>query len=268
MNYSNYNNGSHFFGIGLLLFVFFGGFKLLFALFGLALAITIQFFPFIIGGLIIYNLSKRIRKNSTINDTLHSRGKDHTQFVELSTHLIAHIITADGHIDPREINGVKQFFSQKLRFSMAQILWVEDLLQKALKKPLSISYICDECRSQYQHNDHLVLLDLLYAIASSDHHIHPNELTIIQDIVTKLQISDSEHQQIRSLYTQSKTQSQTPYDILGITPHATPSEIKSAYRNASKKYHPDKVIHLGDEFKVLAEEKMQKINDAYAQLSK
>ena len=39
--------------------------------------------------------------------------------------------------------------------------------------------------------------------------------------------------------------------------------IKKAYRQLSMKYHPDKVSHLGDEFKGVAEEKMKELNAAY-----
>ena len=39
--------------------------------------------------------------------------------------------------------------------------------------------------------------------------------------------------------------------------------IKRSYRQLSMKYHPDKVAHLGDEFKSVAEDKMKEINSAY-----
>ena len=52
-----------------------------------------------------------------------------------------------------------------------------------------------------------------------------------------------------------------PYEVLGIPKNATEAQIKEAYRNLVKKYHPDKFINnpLAD----LAAEKMKEINDAY-----
>ena len=39
--------------------------------------------------------------------------------------------------------------------------------------------------------------------------------------------------------------------------------MKKAYKSLVKKYHPDKVSHLGDEFKDLAETRLKEINEAY-----
>ena len=52
-----------------------------------------------------------------------------------------------------------------------------------------------------------------------------------------------------------------PYKILGIPNTATEEEVKTAYRELAKKYHPDNYADspLAD----LANEKMQEINEAY-----
>lgn len=53
----------------------------------------------------------------------------------------------------------------------------------------------------------------------------------------------------------------SPYEILGITPNATDDEVKAAYRELAKKYHPDN--YGNNPLSDLAEEKMQEINEAY-----
>jgi hypothetical protein len=59
-----------------------------------------------------------------------------------------------------------------------------------------------------------------------------------------------------------------PYDVLGIPRGASQDEIRRAYRKLVVKYHPDKVEHLGDEFKVLAEKKFKQIQEAYQELAR
>ena len=52
-----------------------------------------------------------------------------------------------------------------------------------------------------------------------------------------------------------------PYEVLGISPNATDDEVKDAYRQLARKYHPD---NYGDNpLSDLAKEKMQEINEAY-----
>ena len=54
-----------------------------------------------------------------------------------------------------------------------------------------------------------------------------------------------------------------PYAVLGVSPAASEDEIKSAYRKLVNQYHPDKVSHLGDEFKQLADKRFKEIQEAY-----
>lgn len=59
---------------------------------------------------------------------------------------------------------------------------------------------------------------------------------------------------------------QNPYEILGIKEGASQAEIKAAYREQVKKYHPDK--HQDNPLYELAEEKLQEINEAYEYLTR
>jgi len=57
-----------------------------------------------------------------------------------------------------------------------------------------------------------------------------------------------------------------PYTVLGVRKGASSKEIKEAYRHLANQYHPDKVLHLGNEFKELAEIRFKEIQAAYQEL--
>ena len=52
-----------------------------------------------------------------------------------------------------------------------------------------------------------------------------------------------------------------PYSVLGISSNASDDEVKKAYRELARKYHPDN--YHDNPLSDLAEEKMKEINEAY-----
>ncbi len=60
--------------------------------------------------------------------------------------------------------------------------------------------------------------------------------------------------------------SSNPYDILGVSPNASDDEIKKAYRELSRKYHPD--ANAGNPLADLAEEKFKEVQEAYDEIMK
>ena len=57
-----------------------------------------------------------------------------------------------------------------------------------------------------------------------------------------------------------------PYEVLGISPNASNDEVKKAYRDLSRKYHPDS--YVDNPLAGLAEEKFKEVQEAYDQIMK
>ena len=57
-----------------------------------------------------------------------------------------------------------------------------------------------------------------------------------------------------------------PYEVLGVSRNASIDEIKKAYRELSRKYHPDS--YVGNPLSSLAEEKFEQVQEAYDAIMK
>jgi len=92
-----------------------------------------------------------------------------------------------------------------------------------------------------------------------------SEVDAISRIASYLGINLRDFESIKAMFYKN---SDTAYKILELNTNATMSEIKAAYRKMAKKYHPDKVLHLGKEHQKGAQEKFRKVQEAYEQLQK
>ncbi len=57
-------------------------------------------------------------------------------------------------------------------------------------------------------------------------------------------------------------------NVLGLSSNFKVEDIKRRYRELVAKYHPDKVNHLGEKLKEMAEREMKEINEAYEYFKK
>lgn len=77
----------------------------------------------------------------------------------------------------------------------------------------------------------------------------------------------SQHKEQQSYSSRTNTD-RSPYDVLGVAPGASMSDITAAYYEQARKNHPDKVANLDPEFRELAERRMKAINAAYQELKR
>ena len=120
-------------------------------------------------------------------------------------------------------------------------------------------------RNRLDYHSRLELMHLLYGIALADNRIQKEEQLLINQIAYYLGISSSDHQSIQSMFGKADD---SAYKILGVDRNASAEEIKKAYRKLAAENHPDKVSYLGEDFQKDAEEKFQKINEAYEKIKK
>lgn len=164
------------------------------------------------------------------------------------------------------------FFRDHLRYSAGQLHWVRELMKQARRSEADLQLLLHEFKERFAYEPRLILLELIYQVLFTKPAVPAAELQVARDIAVFLAISAYDRQRIESRYTirqqQTAIREEDYYRVLGVEPGADFDRIKSAYRQLSRQYHPDKVSHLGEEFRKVAEEKMKEINEAYQALKK
>jgi DnaJ like chaperone protein len=173
------------------------------------------------------------------------------------------IIKADDHQDQRELDFVRKQFTSMYGKERANHAF--KLFKNISKQNISTRQVCNQIRQMMDHPSRLQLLHFLFGIARADTHVTESEISQIYTISGYLGISSKDFESIKAMFF---TSTENAYKILEIEQSATVEEIKKAYRKMAKKYHPDRVIHLGKEHQAGAEAKFRQVQEAYEQLQK
>ena len=211
---------------------------------------------------------KRRRRGQTRRKTVYrnqqARPKTQSGDFEVSLLILASIvIKADGQQDQRELDFVRQKFSEMYGKTRANHAF--KLFKNIAKQNVSTRQVCLQIKKMMDHPSRLQLLHFLFGIAGADGRVTQAEIKQIYTMSGYLGISSKDFESIKAMFYSSKDNA---YKILEIDKSATVDEIKRAYRKMAKKYHPDKVAHLGKEHQKGAEEKFRQVQEAYEILQK
>lgn len=177
--------------------------------------------------------------------------------------LMAAVMKADGKILKSELDYVKAYLLRT--FGEDDATEALKLLKDILEKPIPLEEVCFQIRNHVNYSSRLQLLHLLFGIALADKVIGAEELRTIENISYRLGINPADLNSIKSMFIED---TDWAYKILEIEKNASNDEIKKAYRSMAMKYHPDKVAYLGEDIRKSANEKFQKVNEAYEKIKK
>lgn len=173
------------------------------------------------------------------------------------------IIKADGRQDQRELDFVRQQFLNMYGKERANQAF--RLFKNISKQNVSVRPVCLQIKQMMDHPSRLQLIHFLFGIAKADGAVTEPEERQIKIMAGYLGISSNDYESIKAMFYSS---SDNAYRVLEIDKSASVEEIKKAYRKMAKKYHPDKVRHLGKEHQEGAEEKFRQVQAAYEKLQK
>ncbi|MRX64189.1 TerB family tellurite resistance protein [Maribacter luteus] len=208
-------------------------------------------------------------------DSLSGSGRSNTVFKDMTRQkvspadfelnllsLCSIVIKADGSVNQRELDYVRQYFVATYGKDKANAIFrtFNDINKK---HEISAQRICTFLNQRTRYEVRLQLLHFLFGIAQADGSIRTPEVNKIREISGYLMVSMRDFESIMAMFVKSGDDA---YKILEIDKTATNDEIKKAYRTMAKKYHPDRVNTENEAIKKGAEEKFKEVQKAYEQL--
>ncbi|MDC6366328.1 MULTISPECIES: TerB family tellurite resistance protein [Flavobacteriaceae] len=174
------------------------------------------------------------------------------------------IIKADGQVNQRELDYVRQYFLSTYGKEKANAIFrtFNDVIKK---REISAQRICTYLVQRTRYEVRLQLLHFLFGIANSDGQVSKSEIDKLREIAGYLRVGQYDFESIMAMFIKS---ADNAYKILEIEKSATDDEVKKAYRNMAKKYHPDRVVTENEAIKKGAEEKFKEVQKAYETIQK
>ena len=203
---------------------------------------------------------------TSYGSTYQSRAYPQTQpgdFIVSLLVLFGAVMKADKQMLKSELDYVKQFLSKQ--FNQNQVQDFMTLFKDIIKQDYPLRDVCRQIVRSMDHSSRLELIHVLFGLSKADGHVHPDEVKVIHTLARYLNINNNDFNSIQAMFFKDTL---SDYKILGLDSSSTDNEVKKTYRKMAAKYHPDKVAHLGEDLKNLAEEKFKSLNDAYQNIKK
>lgn len=176
--------------------------------------------------------------------------------------LSALIIKADGKIQQKELNFVRSFFIGQYGKERADSIF-RTFNSQIKNETQHLDQLTKVFVKQTPYETRLQILHFLFGIANSDGNISDLELQKISQVASAMGLRLPDFESIKAMFVKN---TDNAYKILEVAPDSSEDQIKSAYRNMVKKYHPDKLLGQDPAMIKGAEEKFREVQKAYETL--
>lgn len=208
--------------------------------------------------------------------------ENENKFIKLFAFMAAKIALADGYVSEVEREVFYEIF-QRLQLPREKFLLYKNFFNQGLSINTSIYSLAQEFSNTFDNIEiNTVVYHAISFIASADDSISKEELKILRDIPSFLNISSNifyefceragidpncsnTDQRIGILHEKPETD---PYETLGASKYMSDDELKKIYREKIKKYHPDILRGQGvpEEMLKFANDEIAKLNSAWEQI--
>jgi len=231
----------------------------------------------IVGFIAGYFFDKGLKEVRSSDSPQHNADIERAFFTTVFT-VMGHLAKADGRVSEEEIAGAEHMM-EALGLTPERRREAIDLFKRGTAADFQvepqISDFLQHCSTRPELKG--LLLEYLLGMALADGVLHAAEQELLQRVATYLGVSAQQFEQLlEMLRAQQRFHAGGPqaapdaladaYRALGVTPQASDSEVKTAFRRLMSQHHPDKLIAQGvpEDMIRLATEKAQEIQAAYA----
>lgn len=177
--------------------------------------------------------------------------------------LIAAVMKADQKVLKSELSFVRNYLVRS--FGEEETGEMLRILRDLLNQDIPLKDVSHQIKTRMDYASRIQLMHFMYGIAYADGSITETELVQIENIGFEIGISQADLESLKSMFRKSN---EWAYAILEVSPNDTNEQIKKKYRQMALKNHPDKVAYLGEEILKNAQEKFQKIQEAWELIKK
>jgi len=203
------------------------------------------------------------------------------EFLNTILYLAAHVVKSDEKIEESELYTIEKKLLQD--FEPIYVKKYMEYVERSIEKDLSIKRICKVIVHEFDVSSKIQLMNFLISIVVIDGWMSKKEMAALREIAIAIRLPllsfksilamhnyrlEGEQQKYERVKRTSGISLKRAYRILEIAETVADKQVKKAYRKLAVLHHPDKVIHLGEEFQKAAKSKFQKVADAYEIIKK
>jgi DnaJ like chaperone protein len=236
----------------------------------------------ILGASIAYQLDNNTISDSDANDSSSAQ----MAFFVATFSVMGHVAKVNGRVCPEAINYANRVMTE-MGLDASLRTTAIDLFKQGKQIDFQLNHVLAQFYQECRHRQDLIqrFVAMQLQIATVDGTLTSTEDAALWHICSQLRVSRFHYQRMKmQLLTQQyfyqqkvhnpKTHSTSSiaeaYKVLGLTPSATQSEVKQAYRRLMSQHHPDKLAAKGlsEDIMIRAKEKTQQISKAYQTIQK
>ncbi len=177
--------------------------------------------------------------------------------------LAAKLAKVDGPVTREEVDAFKEQF----RFADGQMSHVASVYDEAKKDPSGFEPYAQGLAEHFASEPFLLaeIFAALYRIAAVDGGINQAEQMFLQRVAEIFGLAYHSFSEPPPFMRPRAARDISPYQILGVDPQASSSDIKAAWRRLTREHHPDTLMAKGvpADYVEKATQKMAEINAAY-----